>query len=209
VRLSTAALLVAGGMALACVSASAESLWPSSGRAPSADLFTDIKARGLGDVVTVIVAEEAKLSNSAQLNLNKDTMTKAEMPTLDVPKGLNASKVFTGTTPKLEMSSNRKFDGEGSYVVEDSFETRVAAIVVEVLPNGNLVIEGSRTNTMGKDVREVKVSGIVRPADIGADNTVQSTVLADATITIKRRGPIARSTVRGFLNRVLDVVWPF
>jgi len=199
--------LIAALLVLACAGTkgAADSLWPEGG----ASLFTDNKAYKVGDIVTVVVDESAELSNSAGSSLSKETDTEAEIETLDWPKGSNASKVFTGDTPKVKWGSKRTFDGTGDYSLKGSMKTRLTAIVVEVLPNGNLVIEGSRLRESVDEKILVRISGIVRPEDISTDNTVSSTAVAQGKIVFETSGPVARSSRRGFLNRFVDFLWPF
>ena len=193
-------------LTLSSLPAGAISLWPEHG---SVSLFTDNKAHRVGDILTVIVEEEAKVSNSAGSSLSKATQTEGEIETLDWPKGSSASKVFTGDMPKVAFGSTRTFDGEGTYELEDSMETKISAVVLEVLPNGNLVIEGSRVRQSVDEKIVVRISGIVRPEDVRSDNTVLSSVVAQAKFVLEMTGPIARSSKRGFLNRIIDFLWPF
>ena len=87
--------------------------------------------------------------------------------------------------------------------------TSLTAVVMDVLPNGNLVIEGSRVLESVDEKVFIRVSGVIRPEDIDAQNTVASTALAQGKIILENRGPIARSSKRGFLNRFIDFIWPF
>ena len=200
-RLSAAAVLTL----LAAVSAKADSVWPKSGGC----LFTDNKAYRVGDVITIVVNESAALSSSATSALSKESETQGEIETLDWPKGSNASKVFTGDPPKAKFGASRTFDGSGSYSMAGSMQTNLSAIVLEVLPNGNLVVEGSRLLESVDDKVIIRACGIVRPEDISTSNTVPSTALANGKIIFESMGPIARSNRRGFLNRLVDFIWPF
>ncbi len=188
-----------------CTSIRADSLWPEQGTS----MFSDNRAYRVGDIVTVIVAEEARVSNSSGSSLSKSTDTQGEIETLDWPKGSGASKVFTGDKPKVKFGSKRSFDGQGSYQLAGTMETQLTAVVLDVLPNGNLVIEGSRLQQSVDETVIVRISGIVRPEDIRSDNTVPSTALAEGKIVFESHGPVARSSRRGFLNRLVDLIWPF
>jgi len=183
----------------------AESIWPKGG----GSLFADSKAYRVGDVVTVVVSESTSLSSSATTSLSKESETAGQIETLDVPKGSSKSKVFTGDMPKAKFGATRTFDGSGSYTMSGSIRTNLTAVVMEVLPNGNLVIEGSRALESVDEKVTIRVSGIVRPQDISAQNTVPSTSLAQGKIVVDNSGPIRRSNKRGFLNRIIDFLWPF
>ena len=198
-----AALLIAGA-ALPCA---ADSLWPQNG----ASLFADNKAFQVGDIVTVIVQESATASNSAGSSLSKASSTDAQIDTTVMPTGFQSTRMlFEGETdPQVNMSSTRTFDGSGSYSLSGTMSTSITAIVKEVLPNGNMIVEGKRVRQSADETVVVKVSGIVRPADITTDNMVASTALAQANITMESMGPIARSSKRGWMDRCIDIVWPF
>ena len=192
-------------LALAALPVCADSIWPKNG----GSLFTDNKAYRVGDIVTVVVNEATTLSSSAGSSLSKDSDTEGEIETLDWPKGSNASKVFTGDKPKVKFGATRSFDGSGSYSLSGSMSTSLTAVVMDVLPNGNLVIEGSRVLESVDEKVFIRVSGVIRPEDIDAQNTVASTALAQGKIILENRGPIAQSSRRGFLNRFIDFIWPF
>lgn len=199
-RINPALLGLAATLLLA-LTARADSLWKEK-----RSLFADNKAWTVGDVVTVVVVEEAKLSSSAGTSLSKTTDTAAEISTLQVA----GTSVFPANEPpKVKASSSRGFDGEGSYVLSGSMETRLTALVLEVLPNGNLVVEGSRLRQSVDDEVMVRISGIVRPEDITSENTVLSTSLAEGKIVFDTHGPIASSSRRGICGRIIDFVWPF
>jgi flagellar L-ring protein precursor FlgH len=193
--IAAASLLIASG-------ARADSCWPEGG----VSLFSDNKAYEIGDVVTVIVQEESVVSNAVDRSVSKTSESKAEIPTLNIP----STQIFPGSErPKAEFSASRSFDGKGSYQLADSMETRLTAVVVEVLPNGNLVLEGSRLRQSVKEKVTIRLSGIVRPEDVRSDNTVPSSAVAQAKIVIESDGPNHRSTQRGILDRLVDFIWPF
>ena len=133
-------------LTLAALPVCADSIWPKNG----GSLFTDNKAYRVGDIVTVVVAESTTLSNSAGSSLSKDSDTEGEIETLDWPKGSSASKVFTGDKPKVKFGATRTFDGAGSYSLSGSMRTSLTAVVMEVLPNGNLMVRPSKMEPVQK-----------------------------------------------------------
>jgi flagellar L-ring protein precursor FlgH len=194
-------ILAAATFAVSALTASADSLWPEAG----ASLVTDNRAQRPGDVLTIVVIEDSKVTNAAATSLSKATVDKAQISALDLP-----NHVFPlDATPKVDANSTRTFDGKGAYELSGSMQTRLTAVVMEVLPNGNLVVEGSRVLKSVDDTVTVRIAGIVRPIDITADNTVSSASLAEAKITFANSGPIARSSRHGWLNRLIDFIWPF
>jgi len=201
-RLKHEMILIAAISLLAASVARADSCWPEDG----ASLFTDNKAYEIGDVVTVIVQEESVVSNAVDHSVSKTSDAEAEISTLNFP----GTQVFPANeTPKATFNASRTFDGKGSYQLADSMETYLTAVVVDVLPNGNLVIEGSRLRQSVKEKVMIRLSGIVRPVDVRSDNTVPSTAIAQAKIVFESDGPNHRSTQRGWLDRLVDFIWPF
>ena len=194
--LCLAAASVAGG----------QSLWP---RRSGTSLFSDHRALAIGDALTIIVDEQSSVSRSANMSLAKTSNTEAKLDTLNWPKGTNASPVLHGLMPEIKADSSRTFDGEGEYALSGKMETRLTVIVIEVLPNGNLVVEGSRVRRQADETTTVTISGIVRPEDVSSANTVSSSALAQGKITFKSSGPITRSSRRGWLEWLIDFVWPF
>ena len=193
--------LAAGCLALGGAGVRADSLWPEGG----ASLVTDNRAQRPGDVLTVVVVEGSKVTNAAATSLSKATVDKANITALNLP-----NSVFPqGSTPKVDADSTRTFDGKGTYELSGTMQTRLTVVVMEVLPNGNMVVEGSRVLKSVDDTVLVRVAGIVRPIDIAADNSVPSTALADGKIVFESTGPIARSSRHGWLNRIIDFIWPF
>ena len=199
-------MLITVGLFLATQVAWADSLWQR--RDGSAYLFQDYRARKVGDLLTLVVSESTEFEGLERRELNKETKT-----------GLGTAwKVGTagdwGINKALgeldaAATSNRKFDSRNNSTIDRRFLDRMTVTVIDVLPNGNLVVEGSRVRTMSREMRSLKVSGIVRPADIGPFNTVQSQSIANFNVTYEGRGPESRTTNRNWLGRAFDIIWPF
>jgi flagellar L-ring protein FlgH len=193
-------------LALAATPAVGESLWPSSGTS----LFADNKAFRIGDMVTIIVDESATLSTNQARSLSKTSATDASIDTFIVPSGkTSTTKFFTQETPAVVMDSSRSFDGSGSHTMSDSVKTNITATVREVLPNGYLVVEGSRSRETMNERVSLRISGIIRPMDISTTNSVSSSSLAEARIVMTSEGEVARSSKRGWFDKIIDIVWPF
>lgn len=180
----------------------AESLWAKK---PPGNLIRDTKARNAGDLLTIVIDERAEVSKESSRSNSKETATEL---------GVNLFKLFgwegkTDGLPGLDWDSKREFDGETEYTSSDSFTKRLSVIVKEVLPNGNLLVEGSRQMNTEGDETLITISGIVRPIDIRADNSVLSELVADAKIAYDNKGSGAANTKRGWFLKLLDVIWPF
>jgi flagellar L-ring protein precursor FlgH len=188
-------------LALLAATAAAQSLWNPD--RPSPSLFSDTTARAAGDVLTIVINEKQTVKNKEDTELQKTTSLDAALTNFDVlPNAFNP-------LPSVAGNSDRQFDGEAKYDKEGNFETRLSAIVIDVQPNGNLVVEGRRRIVIDKETKCIRVTGIVRPYDVTNANTVYSWQVANASIAYEGSGPLTRSTNRGFLGELLDFVWPF
>jgi flagellar L-ring protein precursor FlgH len=198
-RIGTAAALAT---LLLCGGASAQSLWgkPGSSRRSS---IADHSALDVGDLVTVIVSEAQTLQDNGKLETNKSSALDSKLEVFDIHP-----QTFS-TLPALKYSSARNVDGETKYSQQGKFETRLSAVVLDVKPNGALLIEGRRTIHLDGDVKEMRVRGLVRPVDIGADNAVSSDRIADADILYDSEGGRSNVIHKNWFEKLLDVIWPF
>ncbi|HVY00701.1 MAG TPA: flagellar basal body L-ring protein FlgH [Pseudorhodoplanes sp.] len=183
---------------------SPNSLWRNGSRA----FFKDQRAHQVGDILTVKVkiTDKASLENeTARSRSNKEDsgidsfFGKGKVPIMNsaVP-----TKIFTA-------DSTASSEGKGSVDRKEEIATNVAGVVTQVLPNGNLVIEGKQEIRVNYEVRELIVAGIVRPEDIESDNTIDSSKIAQARIAYGGRGQIMDVQQPRYGQQVLDVVLPF
>lgn len=180
---------------------------PSSTRMRTIDLYSDNRAYRVNDIVTVIITESSSASEEANTTTGKKTSLQARVSALW--NNNIAGKVFGKSEgsvdyPSMNVTSDMNFDGNGRTTRKGTFTAQVAAIVLEVLPNGNLVIEGKRTILVNQEKKNITVSGIIRPEDVAPDNTVRSTMIADAQITYNGDGPITAKAKQGFLFKFFD-----
>jgi flagellar L-ring protein precursor FlgH len=178
------------------------SLWVDASRLTLA--YEDRRARQVGDLVTVIVTESSEASREATTDISRDSSVSAEISNL---AGINLNR--GGFEPKLGASTGNSFKGSGSTTRKDVLRTRVAARVVQVLEDGNLILEGRRQVQVNEETQYLFVRGIARPTDISPDNTVTSTDLADAQVLYGGRGLVSSQQRPGWLYRVAEAVWPF
>jgi flagellar L-ring protein precursor FlgH len=174
------------------------SLWSEEGH--RAFLFEDQKARQTGDVVTVRIVESSSGVKNASTKTEKDSSLKASIASL-----------FGMSTDKLsaETGSASKFDGSGSTSRSDQLTATVTARVTSVLSNGNLVIDGKREVLVNKERQYILLSGVIRPEDIGPNNTILSSYIADANISYTGTGVINDKQRPGWFIRIFDFLWPF
>lgn len=169
-------------------------------------LFEDRTARRVGDVLTIVLAERTDASKSATTKASKSQSVEISEPTLF---GRN---VTLGGKPLLSASieGDRDFNGEGASQQSNRLTGSVTVQVIGRHPNGNLLVKGEKWLTLNQGQELVRIEGIVRPTDIGPDNTVASTQVADARITYNGRGALADSNSMGWLARFFNhPVWPF
>lgn len=165
--------------------------------------FQDTKASHIGDIVTVRVVENAKGTKDAQTQSGRTSTLSAGTNAL---LGLPASR-----TQRLGADANFSdaFDGSGSTSRSGTLTADLTAVVTAVFPNGNLAIEGKREVLINSEKELISLSGIIRPEDIGAKNTILSTYISDAKIEYSGSGVLNDKQRPGWLMRILDWVWPF
>ncbi|MEW6489400.1 MAG: flagellar basal body L-ring protein FlgH [Thermodesulfobacteriota bacterium] len=178
------------------------SLWVDA--SPLTLAYEDRRAREIGDLVTVVVVESSEASREASTGISRDASVSAEISNL---AGIDLNR--GGFEPKLGASTANSFRGAGTTKRKDLLRTRVAARVVQVLEDGNLVLEGRRQVKVNEETQYLFVRGIARPSDISPANTVTSTDLADAQVLYGGQGLLASQQRPGWLYRIADAVWPF
>ena len=184
-----------------------DSLWDR--RDPqTAYLFHDYRARRVGDLLTIVVNESTEFEGLEKREMNKETKTSAGYKFSGNTASDNVSRNFTADFDGSGVSQ-RKFDGKNNSSIDRKFLDRMTVTVVGVLPNGNLVLEGYRQRSMNREVRVLRVTGVVRPADIGPSNTVQSQFLADFVVNYAGRGPESSYTNHGWWGRAMNALWPY
>jgi len=182
----------------------ANSLWRNGSRA----FFKDQRAHQIGDILTVMVniTDKANIANETQrsrANTEDSGITnffgQSKIPIMNaaVP-----ARIFTA-------DSTASSDGKGSVDRKEALSTNVAGVVTQVLPNGNLVIEGRQEIRVNFEIRELIVAGIVRPEDIQSDNTIDSSKIAQARIAYGGRGQITDVQQPRYGQQMMDVVLPF
>jgi flagellar L-ring protein precursor FlgH len=184
---------------------SPNSLWRNGSRA----FFKDQRAAQVGDILTVTVniTDKAAIANETQRSReNKEDSGITDFAGSKLLSG-SAAKVLPGRI--LTADSAASSDGKGSVNRQEALQTNVAAVVTQVLPNGNLVVEGKQEIRVNFEIRELIVAGIVRPEDIQSDNTIDSSKIAQARIAYGGRGQITDVQQPRYGQQVLDVLLPF
>jgi len=189
---------------LSATCSQAASIWAKRAKDMRA-LYADDVARQIGDILTVKISEDSKVDNKAQRDLKKET---DRSTTFDGKLGIDhILPSMPGLTMNAESSNELK--SKADYKDQRKFVDQVTVVVMDILPNRNLVVVGSRSRNIAGDTQTIELSGIVRPSDIAFDNTVKSEQVADFRLVTKNAGVAAPYTKPGWLGTVFDVVWPF
>ncbi len=181
----------------------AGSLWNNT----SPRYFEDLKARNVGDLVTVIISEEASAKKKGETNTEKNKSLSAALKFLGLT--LDDVKKFGKSSTSYGGSLKDKFDSKGEIIKEDTMTAYLTARVIDVEPNGNLVIRGSRWTRVSGEELQISLEGIVRPEDISVDNTVLSKNIADARIFFNGKGPVTTVQLPGWVSILLSFISPF
>jgi flagellar L-ring protein FlgH len=166
-----------------------------------APLTSGQRAGQVGDVVTIVLTERTQGTSSSSSNTNREGSIGLSPP----PTG--PLSFFTSTD--VSMGGNNAFEGAGQTGQSNSLFGEITVTVAEVLPNGAMVVRGEKQLRINRGHEFIRVSGIVRPGDITADNRVASTRIADARIEYLGRGEIARASRQGWLQRFFTILSPF
>jgi len=185
------------------------SLWAAN----SGSLFADVRAAKIGDVLTITVSETSSASKASATAAQRAKTYQGSLTFGGVGAGSGGGGV---NSPKGAFSFGpyngnfaSTFNGQGSTSQTDSMTAYMTATVVDVLPNGNLLIRGSRWTKVNDEMQQIVLEGVVRPVDIDRNNTVLSQNVAEAKIFLLGKGPVAQNQKPGWLLQILDFVSPF
>lgn len=178
-------------------------------RTSAKGFFKDERAHRVGDILTVMVTvdDSAKISNTT--NRNRSSSNNAGMGGIFGAAVENVTAGAIDPAKAIDFTSGINDAGAGSVNRSEALQTSIAAVITQVLPNGNLVIEGRQEVRVNFEVRDLIVSGIVRPSDIQANNTIPSTKIAEARISYGGRGQITDVQQPRYGQQVLDAILPF
>ncbi|MEE9342590.1 MAG: flagellar basal body L-ring protein FlgH [Gammaproteobacteria bacterium] len=179
-------------------------------------LFEDMKAKRVGDIITIVLDENTSASKSAKTSTGRDTSIDIDPPTLlgsiptfNVP-GLLPLASNRGNTPEVSLKSSNSFEGSGDSEQSNRLRGSITVTVEEVYSNGNMLVQGEKWITLNQGDEYLQISGIVRAQDVTPQNTVLSTLVADARIAYSGKGSLANANRGGWLARFFNSsYWPF
>jgi len=176
-------------------------------------LYPDRRARKAGDIVTVRIVEDPEAELNANTKTSRSSSIDAKLKFLGYMKALAEKNSRLAQDPGkdelIKAGLGLSFDGKGSSDRDGHIKAYVSAVVVKVLQNGNLYINGKREIKVNNETQYITLSGIIRPEDVSPANEISSTYVANAKITYSGIGPLADKQKPGWLGRIIDHVWPF
>ena len=197
---------VALGALLLPATVESQSLWRDDISRP---MYADKRATRVGDIVTIVVQENTTANKNNETKTERQSSLNAAITAFLYSPGASSLLTKGGQLPAMAFTSDHKHDGSGSINNSESIVAYVAARVIDVLPNQNLIIEGRRETAFGGEQQTIVLRGVVRLDDIAANNTVFSYNIADASIHIISKGTITDSQRKGWFNRIWDKLNPF
>ena len=190
-----------------CVAqAGSGSLWKADS---SRSMFADKRARAVGDIITILVQENNTTSKENSTQTSKSSSVDASLDTVLYSPAASGFLTKGGKMPAMKFGGSQNFDGGGKINNSEKITARIAVRVVDVLPNGNMIIEGRRETTVSGEKQEAVLHGVVRSEDVAANNTVFSYNVADASIKFTGKGTISDNQRKGWLHKIWEKVTPF
>ena len=182
--------------------AQAQSLWRDDVVRP---MFADKRGANIGDIITIVVQETTTASKNNETKTEKNSGLTAAVSSFLYPGFLQ----YKGSMPAVQYNSDIKHDGTGAINNSETIVAQVTVKVMDVLPNRNLVVEGTRETSFASEHQTIVLRGIVRPEDISCTNSVSSSCIADATISMTGKGTVTDSQRKGWFTQIVDKVNPF
>ena len=187
------------------------SIWP--GETSKNMLFEDARGKQVGDIITILVNENSTSSQTATTDTKKSSSLNMRLGgLLGLPSNLGLGSFLgsgNGFNPAIDGKNDTSNSGSGTTTRKGNLTATISSTVIEVLPSGNLKVEGRRLVTINDEDQTLVLKGVVRSMDINYDNTISSALIANAEITYEGKGVITDKQHVGWGMRILDWVWPF
>jgi flagellar L-ring protein precursor FlgH len=185
----------------------ADSLWKAD-TSPSS-IFADKKARRVGDIVTIVVQQSTGATRNNNTTTAKQTSVDASIASFLYGPAASGLLTKGGNYPAMSFSGKNTYSGGGQINNAETITDQLAVRVIDVLPNGNLVVEGRRHTAFSGEKQDAILRGTIRYDDILANNTIYSYNVADASIQFVSHGTITDNQNKGWFNRIWDKINPF
>jgi flagellar L-ring protein precursor FlgH len=185
---------------------SAQSLWKDNF---SASMVSDKRGHAVGDILTIVVQESNTASKDNTTKTSKTSGIDASITSFLYPATASGLLTKKGQLPAMKIDSQNNFTGGGQINNSEKISAQIAVRIIDVLPNNNLVIEGTRQTSFAGESQEAILHGVVRLDDVQGDNTVFSYNVADATIRYVSKGAVSDSQNKSWFTKIWDKVSPF
>ena len=185
-----------GGALFFAPTAFAQSLWADAAEGTSYGVFADRKAHNVGDTLTIVISEKTTTTQTKSRKNGKSASTT-----------LNAGTGIFDFLTSASAGASDSWKADGSAKDSSNFSGNIAVTVVEVQPNGNMIVEGTQSIWQNKDEHKITLRGIVRRDDVTYENTVLSTKVADATVRFDGKGPLNAKQRQGILTQILNILF--
>jgi flagellar L-ring protein precursor FlgH len=172
-------------------------------------MFADHKAQAPGDILTIVINESATAQSTQSKTSNRASTLNDAVGQFIFPPGVSGLGTHAGALPSVQMSGAASNTSAGAINNSNTLTSTAAVVVTDVLPNGNLVIEGRRVVTFSGETQYVALHGLVRPDDIAADDTIQSTNIANARLEFTSAGQLTDAQKRGWFTKLYELIRPF
>jgi flagellar L-ring protein precursor FlgH len=186
--------------------AKSQSLWSCD---TSTSIFADKRSLHVGDILTIVVSENSTANKNNSTSTERKSSLSAAVTAFLFPPGATPLMTVGGQLPAMAFNSDHIHNGNGAISDSENIVAQVAVHIVDVLPNGNLVVEGKRETSFSMEHQTMILRGEVRPDDVNGNNTVFSYNVADATIQILGKGTVSDGQDKGWFNRLWDKINPF
>jgi flagellar L-ring protein precursor FlgH len=184
----------------------ADSLWQEGN---SRAMYADKRGVNVGDIVTIVVQENSSANKNNSTTSERQSSLSAAITSFLYSPGASGLLTKGGQLPAMAYNSDHKHAGNGVIKDSESIVAEIAVRIIDVLPNGNLVLEGKRDTSFSGEHQTIILRGVVRSEDVAKDNTVLSYNVADATIQIIGKGTVSDSQNKGWFTRLWDKINPF
>ncbi|HTR42083.1 MAG TPA: flagellar basal body L-ring protein FlgH [Pseudomonadales bacterium] len=203
--LPKASLMVALLLLLPAI-AQSQSLWVEG---TSTSIFGDKRSLTVGSIITIAVSENSTENKNNATATERKSSLSAAITSFLYPPGATPIGTVGGQLPAMAYNSDAVHNGSGVISDSETIVAQIAVQIVDVLPNGNLVVQGKRETSFSHEQQQIILRGIVRPEDVLANNTVFSYNVADATIQFIGKGTVSDGTNKGWFVRIWDKINPF
>lgn len=186
--------------------AQCQSLWCDGS---SISIFADKRSLNIGDILTIAISESSTENKNNATTTERKSSLAAAITAFLYPAGATSLLTKSGQLPAMAYNSDHTHNGSGTISDSETIVAQIAVRIMDVLPNGNLVVEGKRETSFSNENQTIILRGVVRPDDVLNNNTVFSYNVADATIQIIGKGTVSDSQNKGWFNRIWDKINPF